>query len=252
MLGAWAIPEGLVASAPASPYFFDPAVFTAAADEAVARKDDTPSDRLARDALPSGGTVLDVGVGAGAASLRLGADRIVGVDPNLELLEAFAERADRLSSAPTEILGTWPDVADETPVADVAVCHHVVYNVADVAGFAVALTEHATRRVVIELTALHPMSWLAPYWTAMHGITQPVRPVAEDAVAVLEELGLAAQHELWTRPIQMIGEAGGDRLERIARRLCLSSDRHEELRRVLDATPPPAARDVVTLWWPAT
>src|SRR5829696_3409364 len=80
MLARWAIPDQLVAAAPVSPYFFDVAVFAVAADEAIARPDDTISDRAARDALPVGGTVLDVGAGAGAASLRLGASRVIGID----------------------------------------------------------------------------------------------------------------------------------------------------------------------------
>jgi hypothetical protein len=214
MLAGWAIPEPLMASAPERPYFFDPAVFTAAADAAVRRHDDTPSDRVARVALGTSGHVLDVGVGGGAASLRL--------------------------------------VAPRAPGADVVVCHHVVYNVADLAPFASALTEHATSRVVVELTAVHPMAWLAPYWEALHGIDQSDRPVADDAVAVLEELGLPVRREDWSRPIQMIGEAGDDRLRRIARRLCLRPDRLDELRQLLDEVPPPTDREVVTLWWSTT
>ena len=43
-LAAWAIPTALVDAAPESPYFFDPQVFIAAADDALARVEDTPSD----------------------------------------------------------------------------------------------------------------------------------------------------------------------------------------------------------------
>ena len=93
LLGAWAIPAELIAAAPESPYFFDPTVFIAAADEATSRTEDTVSDRVAREALPAGGTILDVGVGAGAASLRLGASTIIGVDPSRQLLDAFVDRA---------------------------------------------------------------------------------------------------------------------------------------------------------------
>src|SRR5215472_8886985 len=85
MLSRWAIPEAIVASAPATPYFFHPQVFIDAADEALARTDDTPSDAAAREALPAGGTVLDVACGAGAASLRLHPGRVVGVDPSAPL-----------------------------------------------------------------------------------------------------------------------------------------------------------------------
>jgi SAM-dependent methyltransferase len=249
MLAQWAIPDDLVAAAPRSPYFFDPVVFTEAADDAVRRNEDTLSDRVAREALPPGGEVLDVGVGAGAASLRLAAGRVIGVDPSAVLLDAFSERAARLGIPHMAIQGAWPDVASRAPVADVAVCHHVAYNIADLASFAQALTEHTTMRVVLELTAVHPMSWLAPYWKALHDISQPECPIADDAIAVLAELGLVVHHERWRRRIQMIGESGDERLLRIARRLCLSPDRYDELRAQLVDVPPPLERDVVTIWW---
>lgn len=250
MLSGWAIPQNLIAAAPEPPYFFDPVVFAHAADEAVQRSDDTPSDRTAREALSVGGQVLDVGVGAGAASLRLGAGHVVGVDPSRMLLDAFADRAERLGVDHTEIEGAWPTVANQTPAAEVAVCHHVVYNVADLAAFAKALTDHANTRVVIELTAVHPMTWLKPYWRSLHGFKQPDRPTADDAVAVLQEMGLTVHLQRWRRRIQMIGETGNEQLSRIARRLCLVPSRYDELRRLLENIPPPIDRDVLTLWWP--
>ncbi|HET6873986.1 MAG TPA: class I SAM-dependent methyltransferase [Acidimicrobiales bacterium] len=249
MLAGWAIPRELVDSAPAPPYFFDPQVFTDAAREAVDRPEDTPSDEVAREALPPGGAVLDVGCGAGAASLRLRPDRLVGVDPSPPLLEALRRAALRLGVAATALEGMWPEAAPSAPVVDVVVCHHVFYNVADLAPFAAALDAHARTRVVVELTAEHPMAWMAPYWEALHGLAQPDRPTADDAVAVLAELGIGASRRRWRRAFQMIGEEGERRLERIARRLCLPSDRHAELREVLAAHPPPVEREVVTLWW---
>lgn len=77
-----------------------------------------------------------------------------GVDPSSALLDAFAARAARIGIAHTEIRGAWPDAATETPIAEIAVCHHVVHNVADLASFARALTDHAADRAVIELTAV--------------------------------------------------------------------------------------------------
>lgn len=248
-LGRWAIPEHLVVAAAESPYFFSPAVFVAAADAALDRDRDSPSDMVARDALPAGGSVLDVGCGAGAASLRLPAGRIVGVDPNAELLEAFVTRAADRGIRSDTIQGEWPRVASRTPVGDVAVCHHLVYNVADLAGFATALADHADRRVVLELTAVHPLSWMAPYWQALHDITQPDQPTSDDAVAVLSELGLDVHQRRWQRELQMIGEHDADAVARIARRLCLPPDRHDELAALLARVPPPAQREVVTLWW---
>jgi hypothetical protein len=245
----WAIPQELVDAAESSPYFFDPQVFIEAADQALARTSDTASDSVARDALPPHGVVLDVGVGAGAASLRLGARQVIGVDPSPVLLAAFADRATGRDIEPIAIEGSWPQVAADAPAADVVVCHHVIYNVSDLAPFVVALTAHAIHRIVIEITAVHPMAWLAPYWEALHDLPQPDRPTADDAVSVLTELGLDVRRQDWRRRIQMIGEASGEQLARIARRLCLPRARHDELRRLLSDRPPPLERNVVTLWW---
>lgn len=128
-------------------------------------------------------------------------------------------------------------------------CHHVVYNVADLRAFAAQLDAHRRHRVVIELTAVHPMAWLAPYWKALHGIDQPDRPNAGDAIEVLRAAGLDVHHERWERPVDMIGELGDDRMARIGRRLCLPPQRLDELAELLVEVPPPHNREVVTVWW---
>jgi SAM-dependent methyltransferase len=249
MLAGWAVPAEILAAAPESPFFFHPGSFIEAAEEAVARPADTPSDAAARQALAPSGSVLDVGCGAGAASLGLRPSRLTGVDPSLPLLTAFAEGAARLGIDATVVEGQWPESADRTEAADVVVCHHVFYNVPDLAAFATALSGHARRRVVVEMTASHPMAWLTPYWMALHGLDRPERPTAQDAVAVLEERGLVVEQTRWRRRYQMIGEHGDDAIARLARRLCVGPDRHEELGRLVAAAPPPEDREVVTLWW---
>jgi SAM-dependent methyltransferase len=249
MLAGWAIPEQIVAAAPEPPYFFDPQVFIAAAEQAISRPDDTASDAAARGALPPEGTVLDVACGAGAASLRLRPARVTGVDPSTPLLAAFTELATRLGINTSTVEGSWPESEARTGIADVVVCHHVFYNVTDLAAFADALTRHARHRVVVELTAAHPMSWLAPYWKGLYGLDQPAEPTVDDAIRVLAELGYDVRQERWQRDYQMIGETGDQALAKIARRLCLPAHRHTELRELLADTPPPAHRDVATLWW---
>ena len=249
MLADWAVPEEILAGAPESPFFFDLRSFVGAAEEAVNRSADTPSDAAAREVLPAGGTVLDVGCGAGAASLRLRPARVIGVDQSRPLLAAFSEGARRLGIDAEVIEGRWPDCAEQAGTTDVVVCHHVLYNVPDLAAFAAALSAHARRRVVVELTASHPLSWLTPYWKALHGLDQPERPTWEDAVAVLADLGLTVGETRWRRRYEMIGEGGEEAVARIGRRLCIGPDRYDELRGLLAAEPPPQDREVVTLWW---
>src|SRR5690348_12266663 len=176
-LAAWAIPPEILAAAPESPWGFPTDVFARRAD-AAALAVPTPSAQRALEALPQGGVVLDVGCGAGAGSLPLAAraGHLIGVDSSRDLLDAFRERGERAGTTVATIEGTWPDVADQTPLADVVVCHHVAYNVPDLAPFMQRLTDHARRRVVVELTAQHPMSDLNELWLRFHGLIRPTTP----------------------------------------------------------------------------
>ena len=251
LLGLWSIPTGLLESAPESPYGFDPEVFRAAALGALGRDEDSASDVAAREALPLQGSVLDVGVGGGAASLRLGRGgaRLIGVDPSRDLLDAFSALARSSGIDATVVEGTWPDVAGAASVADVVVCHNVAYNVPLLGAFAQALDGHARARVVVELTEEHPLAWMRPYWRALHGLERPDGPTADDAIAVLAALGADLHVRRSARVLEMVGEAGADAVAQMARRLCVGSSRHEEVRRLLEQFPPPTTRAVVTLWW---
>jgi SAM-dependent methyltransferase len=135
--------------------------------------------------LPEGGSVLDVGVGGGAASLLLAprAARIVGVDSSEELLRVFGSAAEATGVRAVTVLGRWPDVADAVDAEDVVVCSHVLYNVQDLEPFIRALDRHARHRVVIEITGRHPLAWMSDLWRRFHGLERPARPTADDAVA---------------------------------------------------------------------
>ncbi|HEX6606520.1 MAG TPA: class I SAM-dependent methyltransferase [Chloroflexia bacterium] len=259
-LGTWAIPPAILAAAPESPWGYAPALFARRAEAALAQH--TPSADIAQAALPAGGAVLDVGCGAGAASLPLAgpAALLVGVDPSPELLAIFEERARALGVRVLALRGQWPAIAAETPVADVVVCHHVAYNVADLAPFVVALTRHARRRVVLELTARHPLSDLNDLWLRFHGLVRPQEPGADDAVAVLRELGLAPERRDWTAAGSGVGDGFATPDDLVAwtrRRLCLPVLRDPEIAATLaeQLGPDPATwqlppRRLVTLWWP--
>ena len=246
-LAAWAIPDHIMATAPESPWTFSPATFRAPADPGP----DTPSRRRAREALPEGGSVLDVGCGGGAAGLALvpPAGRVTGFDQSAELLAIFAERARELGVEHEVVEGDWPEDAGAVGPADVVVCHHVAYNVPDLAGFALALSSHAGRRVVMELSDHHPRFWLNDVWRHFWDVPRPDGPVADDAVAVLAEAGIRPQVERSPRQPRSIPRQA--RVASVRRYLCLPADRDPEIDAVLgDDSGQPG--EVVTLWWDGT
>lgn len=251
-LAAWAIPEEILAKAPASPWGFPAELFVDVTRTALAGPA-TPTHRRAAEVLPPGGVVLDVGCGGGAASLPIAppAARIVAVDQDPAMLRAIGELGgDRVTIETVE--GQWPDVAGQVGDVDVAVCANVAYNVADLGPFVMALTDVTRHRVVLELTAVHPQQPLTPLWQHFWGIDRPDGPTADDAIEVVREVtGAAVEAERWDRPRHVM--AHGDEAGRLAwmrRRLCLTPESDAELAEQLDRVPALAPTAVVTVWWP--
>ncbi|MFC4062669.1 methyltransferase domain-containing protein [Planomonospora corallina] len=295
-LSEWGIPQEIAARAPADPWSHSPARFAGRTDHALRDPGGPTRDRLA-EALPPGGTVLDVGAGTGAASLPLfgpraagpgvppgvppggargagaageagggragrggrggavagGPGGLVAVDTSAAMLAELDSRAEELGVPARTVLGRWPDVAERVPVADVAVAAHVVYNVPDLAGFLTELTRHARRRVVLELTHHHPMSWLNPLWARFHGLVRPERPTAGDVEALVRELGYGVRREEHPDPQPRFASLE-ELAESACRRLCLDPGRAEEVVAAaveLDMWPVLRGR-LVTLWWDTT
>lgn len=247
-LAAWAIPEEIMAAAPESPYGFDVGLFAAIADEA--QEEETPSERVAFEVLPAGGSVLDVGCGGGAGALPLAppAKRLLGVDESAGMLEAFTERAAARGADSKVTEGRWPDVAGRVPAADLVVCHNVFHNVADIDPFVRALTDHARVRVVVELTQQHPLAWMNPYWRELHDLDRPTGPTADDAVEVVRHTGVEPAIERWERPMPA-RRSFDEQVAFVRKRLCVSADRDDEIARLLERHPPPTSRPAATLWW---
>jgi len=258
-LESWAIPPEILAGATESPWVLPRQMFSRRAE----RRQEAPSGpsfERAWEALRTRGSVLDVGAGAGAACLPLAprASEITAVDSDAELLQALAEIADRLGVSVREVHGRWPDVADDVGPADVVTCHHVLYNVADLEPFVRELTSHARRRVVVEITARHPLAWLNPLWQRFHGYPRPDAPTAGDAVAIIEALGLAPSHLAWSRPGETEHESLDELVEVVRRRLCVQPSRAGEVAEALGELgieagsqigPGSGGTDLVTIWW---
>ena len=252
LLSGWGIPQAILDQAPESPWGHDPGRF--AVDETLDR--DTTSARWAREVLPPvGGTVLDVGCGGGRSSLTLvpPASELIGVDRSGAMLDRFVQAATLAGVARRTVHGSWPEVAAVTPVADVVVCHHVLYDVQDLIPFVMALTDHAQLAVVVEIPTCHPMSALSPAFRHFWKLERPDGPTHRDLVAVLDQLGL--QPEFTTSPRAALPAYAADPdklLSMTRRRLCLGADRDEELAEWLEANPLPWPDTVATVRWPGS
>jgi len=258
-LAAWAIPEHITAAVAESPWVLPRQVFARRADR-VSATPSGPSYQRAWAALDQPGSVLDVGSGAGAASLPLlpRAASLTAVDSDVEMLDQLSERSAAAGITARTVLGRWPDAAADAGPADVVTCHHVFYNVPEIGPFVTALTGNARREVVAEMTAQHPLVSLNELWLRFHGLQRPVAPTAADLIRILEAMGLRPGHESWRRPGGRDYASFDEMVDVTRRRLCLPPERAAEVAAALaesgiDPEDPEdlgsSGRDVVTIWW---
>jgi precorrin-6B methylase 2 len=244
-----AVPQEIIDASPEPEATLEPERFRWRPEE-DATQPVRPSRRRALEALPDGGTVLDVGVGGGASSLGLvpRPGLIVGVDPLEGMLESFRASAAEAGVAAKAVLGTWPEVADQVEPADVAVCHHAIYRVAELEGFLTALTERTRHRVVVEVSARSPLSQVDTLWKLLHGIDRPEWQVADEVEVVLKAMGTAVEREdmvLAPRAPEITPEL----VAFFRRRLYVGPDRDPDIERFLRDREPQEHR-VIALWWP--
>jgi SAM-dependent methyltransferase len=244
-LASWAIPQEILDQAEVPPWFHPAALF-ALPDEIW----DSPSHQHAREAMPAGGSVLDIGCGGGIAAFAIAppAKHLIGVDHQSEMLEMFEANARERDLTSEVFEGFWPAVADLVPMADVVTCHHVVYNVGDIKPFIEALDSHARKRVVIELPLVHPMTPRSAGWKHFWNLDRPTSPTVEDFMNVLVELGISANIEKFTGKI-LLDEGEDDRVEYTRMRLCLPKSRINEVVEFLKTDPSPTSRELAVVWW---
>lgn len=244
-LARWAIPDEILALAPESPWIHPPELF--GVPDVI---EESPSHERAREALPDGGTVLDVGCGGGVAAFALTppAAHVIGVDQQPRMLEMFRAAATQRSVACETIEGSWPEAAADAPRADVVTGHHVAYNVGDIVPFLRAMDHHARRRVVLELPDRHPLSSMNGAWRHFWNLERPDAPTPADLIDVLDEMGIAARREQWRGGVRMTPDPPtAARFLRI--RLCLPESREGEVADFLASSPPQRDRELSTIWW---
>jgi SAM-dependent methyltransferase len=242
-LAQWAIPPEILSTAQTSPWIHPPVLFQIPEEINL-----TPSHTRASEALPTEGSVLDVGCGGGIAAFATPASHVIGVDHQSEMLEMFAANAKKHNVSCEIYEGFWPEIATQVPRADVVVSHHVVYNVAEIEPFLQELNSHAKSRVVIEMPTQHPLTNMSGAWKHFWNLERPTQPTSVDLMKVLKEIGIDARVQYWTEPLRDRIDLERDS-EFMRIRLCLPPERLPEVREYLISHPLPRQREIATIWW---
>lgn len=131
-------------------------------------------------------TALDVGGGAGrlALPLALRCRHVAIVEPSASMIAHLRESAaDAGISNYSVVQATWED-ADVAP-ADLALCAHVLYGVADIEPFIRKLEASANALVVILSFVESPMTRISAFWQPVHGEPRIDMPALPELVAAL-------------------------------------------------------------------
>jgi SAM-dependent methyltransferase len=188
------------------------------------RVDEDPFLVRVRSVVTRETAVLDVGAGTGRHTLALAphVSRVVAVDPSPAMLGLLREdlAAQRLTNVETVASG-WLE-ADVAP-ADVVLCSHVLYPIADAVPFVRKLESAAKQRVFVYLR-VDPLPTDMGLWSEFHGAPLQAQPTHLDLVNLLAQIGIAADvevvHHRFTWTFADVDEA----VAQVRNSLCLRED----------------------------
>ena len=150
-----------------------------------------PLTQMLQAALDSGGTLLDVGAGAGRHTLALAdaASRVTAVEPSAAMRAALeSELARRGLANVTIVAGAWEEAAVEPH--DVVLASHVLYPIADVVPFVRKLDAASRRACYITLRVDDMVPQITPLWRAVWGRERPREPGFLDLYNLLFAIGI--------------------------------------------------------------
>ncbi len=200
------------------------------------RDDDPVVNRLVQEA-DEDTALLDVGGGAGrlALPLALKCKHVTVVDPSGAMLEQLraAMRENEIGNVGI-VEGTWEEAT--APAADVVLCAHVLYGVADVAPFIRKIESYARRSVLVVSFFDAPQSYLGPLWKAVHGQDRIDLPALPELMEVLWEMDIYPDVEMFQAGPSQRFDAHEDAVQQVARRLYVApgTDRERRLRRAVE------------------
>ena len=158
------------------------------------KKGDTAGDdtveRLA-ELVPSNGTVLDVGAGAGRLAIPLAevCDRVTAVEPSEAMREQLVAIAEAWNVRNIKLVsGTWEEA--EVAPHDTVICAHVVYTVREIENFVTKLAAHARQTVALVVFERAAMAPYLPLWSRVHGEDRIPLPALPEIEQQLPQMGI--------------------------------------------------------------
>ncbi len=171
-------------------------------------KESTASDPLflrVRSELTPEMSVLDVGAGTGRFTLALAplVQQVIAVEPNAAMLDYLRRDAQEegLTNI-TPLQTTWQDTPSDLS-ADIVICSHVLYPIADIVPF-LARLHTATRRACYIYMRATPFDAITGHlWKHFHGDERCYPPSYIHALDVLYEMGIYAHVDVVHLPPQL-------------------------------------------------
>jgi SAM-dependent methyltransferase len=154
------------------------------------RMDEDPFFLHVREHVTQATTVLDVGAGTGRHTMALAplVARVTAVEPSAAMRGLLEDdvRERNIQNVGT-VAAEWMD-ADVEP-ADVVICSHVLYPIADVVPFIEKLERHARERVFVYLR-VDPLPTDMGLWSEFHGEPLQHQPVHMDLLNAMAQVGI--------------------------------------------------------------
>ena len=161
------------------------------------RRQDDPVLDVLLPMLNPGDTALDVGAGAGrlALPMALKCRHVNVVEPSDSMISQLNESAAEAGIENVSVTqAAWENAEVET--ADVVLCAHVVYGVADIEPFIRKLEAHAKSLVVLLAFVESPMNRISRFWQPVHGEERIDMPALPELVNALWEMGIYPDVEM--------------------------------------------------------
>ncbi len=188
------------------------------------RIDEDPFLLRVRSCVTDESTVLDVGAGTGRYTLALAphVKRVVAVDPSPAMLGLLREDVEAQGLRNVETVASGWIEADVAP-ADLVLCSHVLYPIADVVPFVRKLESAATQGVFVYLR-VDPLPTDMGLWRDFHGIPLQVQPTHLDLVNLLAQIGIAADVEVVEHRFTWTFADVDEAVAQVRNSLCLRED----------------------------